>query len=65
MLIHLVSEFCEYNQAERGLAENTIEAYRRDLFDFCNFLNNLDIDDVTKVTRIHLNLYIKNLRERK
>lgn len=65
MLIHFVSEFCEYNQAERGLAENTIEAYLRDLFDFCNFLNDFDIDDVNKVTRIHLNLYIKKLRERK
>lgn len=65
MLIHLISEFCEYNQAERGLAENTIEAYRRDLYDFCNFLNELDIDNVGKITRMHLNLYIKNLRERK
>lgn len=65
MLIHLISEFCEYNQAERGLAENTIEAYRRDLYDFCNFLNELDIDNVGKITRMHLNLYIKILRERK
>lgn len=65
MLIHLISEFCEYNQAERGLAENTIEAYRRDLYDFCDFLNSFEIDDINKITRTHLNLYIKNLRERK
>lgn len=65
MLIHLISEFCEYNQAERGLAENTIEAYRRDLYDFCDFLNALAIDDINEITRMHLNLYIKNLRERK
>lgn len=65
MLIHLISEFCEYNQAERGLAENTIEAYRRDLYDFCDFLNNFEIDDINEITRTHLNLYIKNLRERK
>lgn len=64
MLIHLISEFCEYNQAERGLAENTIEAYRRDLYDFCNFLNDINVDDINKITRMHLNLYIKNLRER-
>ncbi len=65
MLIHLISEFCEYNQVERGLAENTIEAYRRDLYDFCNFLNALAIDDINEITRTHLNLYIKKLRERK
>ena len=64
MLIHRIAEYCEYNMAERGLSENTIEAYRRDLVDLCNFLNENGIDDENNVQRLHLNLYIKNLRDR-
>ena len=64
MLIHRIAEYCEYNMAERGLSENTIEAYRRDLLDLCNFLNENGTDDENNVQRLHLNLYIKNLRDR-
>lgn len=64
MLIHKIAEYCEYNEAERGLSDNTIEAYRRDLSDFCDFLNNNSIDDVREIKRIYINLYIKNLRDR-
>ncbi|MCR5260563.1 MAG: tyrosine recombinase XerD [Candidatus Gastranaerophilales bacterium] len=64
MLIHKIAEFSEYNTAERGLAQNTVEAYQRDLEDFCDFLNSQNIDDENEITRIHISLYIKNLREK-
>jgi len=35
---HLVEAFLEMMSAERGAARNTIEAYRRDLGDYCGFL---------------------------
>lgn len=35
---HLVGAFLEMMSAERGAAKNTIEAYRRDLGDYCAFL---------------------------
>jgi integrase/recombinase XerD len=35
---HLVGTFLEMMSAERGAARNTIEAYRRDLSDYCAFL---------------------------
>lgn len=35
---HLVEAFLEMMSAERGAARNTIEAYRRDLTDYCGFL---------------------------
>jgi integrase/recombinase XerD len=35
---HLVDAFLEMMSAERGAAKNTIEAYRRDLGDYCGFL---------------------------
>lgn len=36
---HLVEAFLEMMSAERGAAKNTIEAYRRDLTDYCGFLD--------------------------
>ena len=45
MLIQFIAEYLEYLQAERGLAQNTIDAYRRDLTSFCEFLivfDNID-----------------------
>lgn len=36
---HLVEAFLEMMSAERGAAKNTIEAYRRDLRDYCDFLD--------------------------
>ncbi|WP_439602459.1 site-specific tyrosine recombinase XerD [Devosia sp.] len=35
---HLVDAFLEMMSAERGAARNTIDAYRRDLGDYCSFL---------------------------
>ena len=64
MLIQSIAEFCEFEQTERGLAENTIEAYRRDLEDFSEFLLKYDIDLPEKIDRFHLISYIKNLRDR-
>ena len=64
MLIHLLSEFCEFEQSERGLATNSIEAYRRDLEDFIKFLNSSDIDSPENIDRFHLISYIKNLKDR-
>ena len=64
MLIHLLSEFCEFEQLERGLATNSIEAYRRDLEDFIKFLNLSDIDSPENIDRFHIISYIKNLKDR-
>ena len=60
MNIQVLSEYLEYLEVEKGLSENTIEAYRRDLSDFLEFCNI----DVTRIQRNHLNGYIRNLREK-
>ncbi len=65
MLIQYIAEYLEYLQAERGLAQNTIDAYRRDLTDFCDFLYKLDkIDNFEKIKRVHINYYIKELHDK-
>ncbi|MGN0004440.1 MAG: site-specific tyrosine recombinase/integron integrase [Candidatus Gastranaerophilaceae bacterium] len=64
MLIFKVAEYLEYNEAERGLAENTILAYRRDLTDFCDYINTNGIDEVDKIFKTDINHYIKYLRDK-
>ncbi len=60
MNVQVLSEYLEYLEIEKGLSENTIEAYRRDLSDFLDFCDM----DVTEVQRNNLNSYIRNLREK-
>lgn len=38
MDMQILSEYLDFLEIEKGLAENTLEAYRRDLSDFLNFL---------------------------
>lgn len=65
MLIQYIAEYLEYLQAERGLSQNTIDAYRRDLTAFCDFLYQLDkIDDLNTVKRTHINYFIKELHDK-
>ena len=65
MLIQHISLYLEYIEVERGLSSNTVDAYRRDLYSLSNFLSELGLDEVSKVQRFHLNLYIKNLYDKK
>lgn len=65
MLIQYIAQYLEYLQAERGLAQNTIDAYRRDLTNFCDFLYKLaSIDDFENIIKNHINYYIKDLHDK-
>lgn len=65
MFIHAIAQYVEFLQIERGLAQNTVEAYYRDLYLFCAFLEEQGVVEFEKILRTHLNLYIKFLRENK
>ncbi|WEG18207.1 site-specific tyrosine recombinase XerD [Alkalihalophilus pseudofirmus] len=59
-----VSEFLHYIQIERGLAENTIQSYRRDLLNYAKFLQNvIDIQTFKDVTRHMIVDYLFFLKE--
>ncbi len=47
------------------MALNTIMAYRSDLVSLSDFLLKQGIEDYTKIQRIHINLYIKELYDKK
>lgn len=65
MLIHHISQYMEYLEIERGLADNTIMAYRSDLYSLSDFLVQQSIEEYSQIQRFHLNLYIKNLYDKK
>lgn len=55
-----IGEYLEYLELEKGLSQNTIDAYRRDLSDFAQ-----GIEDIKSISRITINSYVRTLRERK
>ncbi len=57
-----LSEYLDYLEIEKGLSQNTLDAYRRDLTDFFNFCSNIAIE---KIQRTQINSYVRNLHEKK
>jgi integrase/recombinase XerD len=57
-----ISSFLNHLQIERGLAKNTIAAYKRDLAKFSSFLNDKDLRSVTpeEITRFEVSLRVNN-----
>ena len=56
----LLSDFIDYIEVEKGLADNTISAYRRDISGFIDFIPDEVIENVS---RLHISSYIMHLRE--
>ncbi len=57
----IISQYLEYLELEKGLSSNTIDAYRRDLYDFGG---KLDGKDIQAVERNDINMYVRSLKER-
>ena len=55
----------EYLEIERGLSLNTIMAYRSDLYSLSDFLVDNNIELYSDIQRIHLNMFIKSLYDKK
>lgn len=60
----LVDEFLDYLIVEKGLSENTREAYGSDLTKFISYLEEKRIKDVNKVTREQITDYLMNEKEK-
>ena len=56
----LLSDFLEYIDIEKGLSKNTVQAYRRDISSFIDFV---ELEDINLITRLHISSYIMDLRE--
>ena len=55
-----ISQYLEYLELEKGLSQNTIDAYRRDLYEFANFSEC----NIAETDRNKLSSFIRHLKER-
>jgi integrase/recombinase XerD len=61
----LVRRYVDHLRAERGLASNTVAAYRRDLAVYLDHLSEVGIDDPRAVTSEDLEAFVGWLRRRR
>lgn len=59
-MYEIISQYLEYLEIEKGLAQNTIDAYRRDLYYFAENCEN----ELNKIDRLNINSYIRSLKEK-
>jgi len=60
----LIQQFTDYLRVERGLALNTVKAYKCDLMDFVSFFESEDSNSILEATRLDITDYIAHLRRR-
>lgn len=61
-MLQTLSTYLEYLELEKGLSINSVDAYRRDLLNFIEFL---DTTDFTTISRRDISTYIRKLKEEK
>jgi len=59
----LIKQFLDYLAVERGLAENTLASYGRDLGKFAQFLNSRGKQDLLKVSKKDISEYLFFLKD--
>ena len=59
-----IDEFINYLSVERGLANNTLLAYRRDLTKYAEFSEKKGVDDAQRVNRGHITDYMFSQKQK-
>lgn len=62
MNIDFLSQYLNFLLVEKGLSQNTVEAYKNDLSNFLDFCKNRGIFVINKIERSDINSYILELR---
>src|ERR1017187_6336172 len=63
MLQEFIDEFMNYISVERGLAKNTLLAYRRDLTKYIDYLSLKGIKTAPQVNREHVSNFMFDLKK--
>lgn len=59
----VVADYLGHIRVERGLAANTVAAYRRDLMRWSAFLSDRDIEEIADVTPVEVDEFARQLSE--
>ena len=59
-MYQIIAQYLEYLELEKGLSQNTIDAYRRDLSDFSQ-----EVEDINSIDRVFINSYMRSIKEKK
>jgi integrase/recombinase XerD len=60
----LITQFIHYLTVERGLANNTLESYQRDLASYCEYIQKQGFDNLNDTSRMQIMSYLLDLQER-
>jgi integrase/recombinase XerD len=58
-----VDGFMDWILTERGLAENTIESYQKDIADFTQHLRDKEISDITDISQVNIIGFLRMLTD--
>lgn len=65
MSVQTLAEYLEFLEVEKGLSENTLEAYRRDLGNFLEFCSERGTENLNDIQRNDINSYVLKLHDKK
>lgn len=65
MSVQTLAEYLEFLEVEKGLSQNTLEAYRRDLGSFLDFCTERSVNSLQEVQRADINAYVLKLHDEK
>lgn len=63
-MLSLLDRFLNYLIVEKGLSQNTIEAYGHNIHRFLNFLNDKKIDHLEELSRLDLRTFLHFLKKK-
>ncbi|WP_146362519.1 site-specific tyrosine recombinase XerD [Arthrobacter yangruifuii] len=58
-----IGSYLQHMSVERGLAFNTLEAYRRDLLRYARFLGARGVEDISRITRHDVTAFAQSISE--
>jgi len=60
----MLDQFLHYLTVEKGLSDNTLDAYHHDLSRFLDHLQEKGIENVSKVDKLNLRAFLLSLKRR-
>ncbi|GIP25439.1 tyrosine recombinase XerD [Paenibacillus sp. J23TS9] len=61
-MMQYVQSFIRYIGDEKGLSQNTLESYQRDLLQFFEFIEKQGIESADQIKKVHISMYMNNLK---